>query len=1726
MVNIRKTGAYGGYAIVVIIIAVVLFARGSAGMLPGILTLVVGGFLFLSFQEFVKPKVRGIETWLEGSRRVSLEDVKRKHAELREERKDLRAAMTWEEKEENRVFSALKRVVGSLKSFTPGEKRKTTVGEEAKTVEELKPEAKKSLEALTVEMTTSQRFLQKMISSLEKDHRIIEGKVKEMRRRRGDFTSLERRLGKDIEKYRKVLSGEDRDKKIRELRNLEQKLEEAKENRIDEQVLKEVSEAESSAHYLERLRYRIADTVKELQDAIHPDWRDKRYEEMMKRLDRMDQLIDKNLIPAAKQHKQTVTEVAKKVRHFESVMSAMRHSEFVTLRLEHEAKAKDAEAAALEAKKNIADLTQRLESTKTRAENAEAKAKGLAGNLTKANETLARWKADLETAREAVKKHPELESKIGETLQKNMEESDGVLLALASLLMAQQDHIAVCRQRESDAEELAAERGKEVASLEDEVLNLRTAKESAEAELEDAKERAERLEKELPRIEKNVTDATEENVRAEFEVQLKNVQADLEVAQRERDDAKVENDRLEQDLATAESQLSEARNSIGKVQPELTKLREEARQAAEDLERTKKSFERTLRDKNDQIDELKIVKENLEKDIATNKKELGSKEKEIRRLQGERRDAEKKVVQAEHAIAEARIEVASSDERIKKLEDAEAEAEAARKELESRNRELANALAEKTEIADRRAKAILGLRKQYASEVGPAQNTAALLRNTNKQLRQNLSQLGKEVSELQKRLAELEEEKVPETEEGLDELIKGLNKSIRDKNSLIDALRGEIAGNEKMIHDEAARADGAMKRADELEQELESARHEHESAMAELREASESHAKRAEELQAQVDEMHGKATSLERVGLELDGQLGDLKDQISDKTEEIERLKQDKSHAMQAQQAMVERNRFLEQQLEFMRQKSENEDKLRTILQRMENAHRKLSREYAEFRESAENEINALKAQAEAANAAFENSRGRIDKLQRERENLTSDLDEARAAARQTPSLQAQVDRLERALNEKETERAMEEELKRTFGKERDDALARITRLEGQVSGLLEQRDELEKDLHQTEEKRIKEERRAWLDEVTRPLKRLVREAEKNETVEPDKALELVHQAFAMVETLKKEKAFRPEEAAFVDTWRGMAEQIRSNVEFSKELDRPAEEYFEPEKKDAPEPIRLGVFRVVPTIRFDGKVIEYGSSEDVQGRELDKAWVALDYTKDEVVFGRTKTSNDRKRVIAEEDVDVVLTGHPGDIKVLSRRLFTVKKGGDIYTIHHEGYNPLTVVGKDGKEYRLDSGRHIKLLEGMRIFLDREKDFCLEFMLPPITDVKQNQSPAWFRTELHFFERPKAEQEKAAEEGKAGKEAGKAAGETGGEAAGEESAVGTMVVPPKRQKLGYLMPPSHAEMASDIDGNFMPVQKGLILLNRGEVSIGRKDDNDVKIEAEDRFERASPKGGMIKLNTMVSGLHAKIFRKGEDYTIENHGGNGTYVNYRKITGQKKLEHGDVIHFGPVEPIFFIFGMKEFGPEEQKRWKKYGVLFDYRPFNCPMVKADVGRLYCSRDIAVRISDSKGNLSINKRGAFLLNRYAVTFGSSNSNAVVIKADPKVQVKMQDGSSVSVGSLINHVHFTVRREFGDTYLLTSHYQQGVIKVTDASGNERDILHGENHVLKNDDAIQFVEHPSARILFRIEEKDMKTDDYWGGVLLNMLLRKRYEVPAEIRKRANRKGIIGRLIGG
>jgi pSer/pThr/pTyr-binding forkhead associated (FHA) protein len=76
--------------------------------------------------------------------------------------------------------------------------------------------------------------------------------------------------------------------------------------------------------------------------------------------------------------------------------------------------------------------------------------------------------------------------------------------------------------------------------------------------------------------------------------------------------------------------------------------------------------------------------------------------------------------------------------------------------------------------------------------------------------------------------------------------------------------------------------------------------------------------------------------------------------------------------------------------------------------------------------------------------------------------------------------------------------------------------------------------------------------------------------------------------------------------------------------------------------------------------------------------------------------------------------------------------------------------------------------------------------------------------------------------------------------------------------------------------------------------RDELTVGRREDNDI----------------VLNWDGIVSRLHAQVVRVGRDWTVADDGlsQNGTFVNDVRVSGRRRLRHGDLIRFGSTAVAF--------------------------------------------------------------------------------------------------------------------------------------------------------------------------------------------------------------------------
>jgi len=221
---------------------------------------------------------------------------------IAEAAKYTKAAAEAEVREEQEVMLAEDEVIEIVEEVSNKESIKGTIGEEVKILEEAKAQAEKKIAVLGAELDKSQRILTSIIDGLDREHKSVAEKIGRMEKKKKGFSALEKKLREDIDSYQDVLGSVDNGQKIKELENVEARLESLQKKRFDVKLLEAISKAESYCEYLEHLRERISGTVKNIQGEMSPEWKEKRYVDMVAGLARMQKLIHEQLAPSAAEH--------------------------------------------------------------------------------------------------------------------------------------------------------------------------------------------------------------------------------------------------------------------------------------------------------------------------------------------------------------------------------------------------------------------------------------------------------------------------------------------------------------------------------------------------------------------------------------------------------------------------------------------------------------------------------------------------------------------------------------------------------------------------------------------------------------------------------------------------------------------------------------------------------------------------------------------------------------------------------------------------------------------------------------------------------------------------------------------------------------------------------------------------------------------------------------------------------------------------------------------------------------------------------------------------------------------------------------------------------------------------------------------------------------------------------------------------------------------------------
>lgn len=1112
-INKRVMVAYGGLPVIAVVVAIVMFAKGST--LGGMGSVFVMALLVLGITIFhtsirPRPGLKKVDAWLDRkpslrARTGEVSDVQREFDQMMKSNDDAVKKLEDVVKEDAESGSFITRFVDYIKTFSPKEKRKQIQAAQAQAVEEIKKKVLESGEGVFLHMETSKDRLSDAINDLHKEvqaavalgHDPTQGS----QARKRELESLVKKLERDKKKYDDLLKGPDSATKKDRLGMLETKLIDAMsddpEKNLDQKLFKEVGEAESQLRYLETLRGRIQNTVQKVQDTIKPDWRDKRYEDMQALLDKIDKAIE-NLVPAAREHHNTAMSAFKRVKGFHFAIMGARQSELTELRIRHAAEAEDHRVKAEEAEKRIADLEKRLKASEDENARLKERVEGLEKNLGDANKLLKKWQDDLKEAHAFAKtKDKHLDSWVVDILVKNINEQESTITRMIKVLVSKEELRASEESRANDAEQALVQARSRIRSLESEVADLTSAKSDLEAErstLLDNKKTLEgqiqTLESDLKKLAPEIEADVREQMRKEHEENIREMQARIDDINKKLTETETESANLDSELTEARSKLAEANNIIPELETQVRDLTEGKASIKQSLDRTQKELETVRKEKQREIDELKDREDALEKELNKAKDTLSSNAKELRELQAEADTANELAEDNFEKLASALSDKGRLEKRMQETKKALDEVKASLQKEQTANKQLSAALEKKKEHLQKAFTAAKRWQADYKNEVEPAKIAAAenevALNDTKRLLAKKVAEvkeLKAQLAAAKKSLEESRELAEEAQDEDMQEFFRKLNTRIEELTEQVRRLDTE----KSMIEAEKTAAEERAKKAETHERQLKTYSEELEAELkgtnAEIDQRLQEMTRKADALQSKVDELEGKLREKEVEEQRLSQSEEHLRNELTRATEELEQARRRGADATTLRKLVEEQAAKLGSLETSLEEREATIADISDTNSRLIEENVRLVQQHLDSYSAIEAKLAAMTTEANAAKddvEALEKAKALIEEQVTE---LKQQIAALQPNAARVPGLVTQVEALQEQLGSREAELS-------TAAQELNQQLGRNRELEEQNAQFRQQLDSLQKQIEaagKAREEHLKrkerEDRRNWFNE-------------------------------------------------------------------------------------------------------------------------------------------------------------------------------------------------------------------------------------------------------------------------------------------------------------------------------------------------------------------------------------------------------------------------------------------------------------------------------------------------------------------------------------------------------------------------------------------------------------------------------------------------------------------
>ncbi|MBI5880684.1 hypothetical protein HZB90_00985, partial [archaeon] len=1654
MADTKRIVGYGIPGILLLVIASVLMLKSQRYFL-GLLILIFGAAAILAFRAFGEDWIVKRKAAIKA---VPLGDLEQKHAATEEKEKAVRAdASFW--------LGIVRKVVDMLSSVSSPETRKPVFGDELAVIDKAIAEGTgQSLDNLYSKVVKDISLLEALVSTFEDEHRTIKEHTSAARKREHEIKDFLEELATAKKEHAKAVGREDREEKRVVLEQLEARMKTAMDADIADSGKLEV-EAEKVSRLISRVNANMQKTSRLLPRVKSKfissgDRSQKKYNEMIGRLDSLDK-NNKELAGQAEEYRKLLYALRSELSVLREVIISAKHSELTAERLKFQAAAERADKEAADAGRLLGQLYKArfaLDAKKSELEKEIAEKIKVMNTLSAQRKA---WQDDLNNAFKAAAADEKVKDRVSFVLKKSIGEQTDALSSLMSLILTLNNSC-----NETDAllkrtkEELAAAtRSKDALQEEKEAL------EKAKAKAEEQKAAAERESGKISR------DAEEEKAKlkrasqeeaARIQANINGLNAKIAALKDIFGEASAQEQVIDRQLSPLAGQIAEASEAINILTAKVSGLKAEKDDKATKLASAEASYKGVLVEKDKFIGNLTARNSELERERRALLDSISTLDKDSRKIEGVISHMTSDIAGFVELQRTALEGIKGFDERVKRAEGLNTE----------RGEKLAgleNALEQQREMYTKRVLFFLSLIATIKERIRNIDVEASSLERSSeakdgyvRSLREQEGIIEADIKVLRERVREIrriaEEKRSPSDEVEF----RRLEAEITEKDGEIERLKEKAKDNSDAADKEAAYGGKMRGLLSHAKDQLEEAELGHKQVIAELEHDIQKRREELEEVGRSIDEREGRVARREATHASMQLELDELRQKIPEAKE------------------IAEKNALLDQEFTLISQLLVDEAALAEAKQGLAELVRQRLISLIKER----NDIDALfKAKGEE----YAKETRDVDELKvkkKDAEHRVGELEEEVRRLKEEIKPPPDVEKLGLDLAQTRKEMADEEEKRKKAVKELEEARrnleksnkeiaakeAELVKLRAEVERLTKELEEANLPLEEERQRSAKADKdsdaavraQQFADAKKKILSKIV-EGRRFADDEPQKAINFTAEAVRLANKLKQQQLTKAE-VFEVDRLISDATKIESYAERKLAALREPEHLRDTAEVLTPAVEEVTAAEAVPSGKVGvlipflcARVASGGKHKELSRKPASVAqadspgnakgsavrMVVLDPSREGIIFGKS------------DDCDVVLRGDKDDVVVLSREHFKIAWDGKSYQLiplpqkipeynrKTLSYARIRMYTPDGRVRKIGEGRPVSLSDGLEFFIDNAEMFCFVFRLFPIEDVQKVQKTVWSKAFVDF---PASEE----------------------------------------QVFGYLSLPGHAHLL-DIDGEESTVMQAPIVLDRDEVGLGiagseELEKDGIGIKPDDAFFVVI-KGTAYLCKERVPPLQAVIKREGEDYYIDNRSGLGTFVNYEKFMGKRRLMPGDIIHMGDNEPLFFIFNVKKFAADEHTIWSSITVSFKYVNFDVPELETDVGVLHVPKQATLSVTDLAGKTNVQDR--LLLNRYVASFGSGEDNQVLLSCDDG----FVDAQARPASSLIEDKHFAIKRDFLNAYSMTAMCAEGM-RVLQKNGKEFILQKGMFYTPQDEDVIKLINSAEVFLVFNIEKMKINKSQY------------------------------------